>query len=713
MNVKFESYLVNAYYNNETGNKAVGKKITIYKTGTTELAALFDKAGFAVLNPVTTDEYGKYSFYIQIGDYDFIVDAGTELEYALFTDKNIGIGGSGDTEESFVLEIPPFDGNVIATDKTLNTVAVEVDGRTLPPSYYSFLVGGSDITLNNAVTVENKVVVRGGAGPSSESPEEDYIKPERYGAKGGSNDDTIAFGLALQEQRKTGKPILLTKPVYTADINPQQLDYLVIFSNVNFTTVKTLNYLAWTNLNLVHIQNVTFDFSNAPTGSNGIGIIDAKEVYLKDSIFKNAKRTNVALNNCSNFIIDGCQFNGAGQDKYTTPGGVTIGCGLILESCKNDGLHPTVVKDCIALRPYQIGFFVYNSNNTTESYGNVIDGCMVFGAKDNGIRTQTQGTPFDPLRCRDHIITNCYVSGSAIDNYRVNGGNNTYVHNTSYAATGYGFKSDGGSNNIINNNHDNGSSVAVGLRIGADTINYSMSGNTSLNCKGSGAAIYGVAVDDNLTVSGINCSNNTVMSIDNANCSPYAFVVSSGNPLTRFKQLSVSNNYSSASEKQSLDVGQADSPFVSCNAFFASCNAVNNPVLTFSGTSDGFGVGNFLQGKSDGTTSFAVEFKSGSNNNKFASNYMMNFSYDPAVNDFDTNNQVNQGFTDYNNDVSTYTVANASSLGPRLTRNINVSTVAGRATGQEAALDVLGFVVTYLSEKEDGRLGRYTHYENV
>lgn len=563
------------------------------------------------------------------------------------------------------------------------------------------------VTQTDTEELEGSVII------SATSNERYYIRPEDFGAKGGANDDTQAFTLAINEQRDTGLPIYLERPLYTSDINTVPNDKLVMYSNVKFTTIKTLNTTNFDDLDLIQISNLTFDFENNPTGTNGINISKTSDIRINNAIFKNARRTNVAINDCSNFIIESCEFNDAGLDEYVTPGGVTIGCGLILESCKNDGQNPTVVKDCVSLRPWQIGFFVYNSDNTTESYGNVINGCMVFGARDNGIRTQTQGTPFDPFRCRDHIVKGCYVAGSHIDNYRVNGGGNTFVDNISYTATGYGFKSDGGSNNIINNNHDNGSLVAAGLRIGADTINYSISGNTSLNCKGLGGAFYGVVVEDNLNIKGINCSNNTVMSMENPDCSPFSFVVTPGNLNSRFKQLSVSNNYSSSSEKQALDIAQADSPFVSCNAFFDNCNTVNAPVVTLSDTSSSFGSGNLLQGKLDGTTSFAIEFKNGSNNNKWASNYMMNFNYDPAFNDFDTNNQINQTFTDFNDLTSLYTVANTSSLGSRLTKNIDVDVIANRATGQESALDVLGIFVTYIADKQDGALGQYTRYSNV
>lgn len=563
------------------------------------------------------------------------------------------------------------------------------------------------LTQGETETLEGEVVI------DVRSEARYHIKPEDFGALGGLNDDTLAFNLAIAEQRSTGLPIYLEKPLYTTDITTQAGDKLCIYSSSKITTIRTLNTVILEDLDSIVICNVNFDFINLSQGLNGIDIVRAEKVEIDGVKTSNAPRTNLVLYECSNFLIRDSQFNDAGRDRAVTPGGVNIGCGLILVDCKNDGQNPTLIKDCIALRPWQIGFFVYNLNNTTESYGNVIDGCLVFGARDNGIRTQTQGTPFDPFRCRDHVVKGCYVAGSHIDNYRVNGGDNTFVGNISYRATGYGFKSDGGSNNIINNNHDNNSLVAAGLRIGADTINYSISGNTSLNCRGLGGAFYGVVVEDSLNIRGINCSNNTVMSMENPVCSPFGFVVAAGNPNSRFKQLSVSNNYSSSSEKQALDIAQADSPFVSCNAFFDNCNTVNAPVITLSDTSNSFGVGNLLQGKPDGTTSFAIEFKNGSNDNKWSSNYMMNFNYDPAFNDFDLNNQINQTFTDFNNSTSLYTVANTSSLGSRLTRNIDVNVIANRATGQESALDVLGIFVTYIADKQDGALGQYTRYSNV
>lgn len=563
-------------------------------------------------------------------------------------------------------------------------------------------------TQTDVEELEGSVII------SVTSEERYHIRPEDFGAKGGSNDDTQAFTLAINEQRSTGLPIYLERPLYTADIVAQPGDDLTIYSNSKITTVKTLNKTSLTDLKSITISNVGFDFIDNPAGVNGIEITRALSVDIDGMRTKNGRRTNLVLFDCSNFLIQNSRFDDSGKDEYVNPASnVKIGSGLILQDCKSNGNDPALIKDCISSRCWQIGFFVVNKGVGTESHGNVIDGCLVFGAKDNGIRTQTQGLPFDPFRCRDHVVKNCYVSGSAIDNYRCNGANNTFVNNISFNATGYGLKSDGGTNNIINSNHDNGSSVAVGLRVGANTINYSVSGNTSINCDGSASAIYAVIAESGITAKGLNFSNNTVMEPANVNCSPYGFVGVPGTTSVRYEGLMVSGNYSSASSKQAIDISQANRPCIMANAFRDNCKVSQVPVMNNRLVFNSFNANNFFEGRDDGTTPFAVQYESGANSNRFTGNYIANFNYNPAVNDLASANLFIGNYSDFNASLKNYTVANTSTLSSRLGRSIDVETVKNRATGQESALDVLGVLVQWMADNQDTQLGTLTNYKNI
>ena len=66
------------------GNGLSGVSVTIYLTGTLTKATIYSDAGItAISNPVTTDAYGRYNFYIADGKYKLAFSGATITSYEL------------------------------------------------------------------------------------------------------------------------------------------------------------------------------------------------------------------------------------------------------------------------------------------------------------------------------------------------------------------------------------------------------------------------------------------------------------------------------------------------------------------------------------------------------------------------------------------------------------------------------------------------------
>ena len=66
------------------GNGLSGVSITIYLTGTSTLTTIYSDDGVTTTtNPLTTDSYGRYSFYISDGDYKLTFSGSTVITYSL------------------------------------------------------------------------------------------------------------------------------------------------------------------------------------------------------------------------------------------------------------------------------------------------------------------------------------------------------------------------------------------------------------------------------------------------------------------------------------------------------------------------------------------------------------------------------------------------------------------------------------------------------
>lgn len=69
---QYSNSLIRKFYSDVDGNAAIGVQATVYVGETNTLAQLFDGSGAAKANPVTTDQFGFYSFSVADGDYRIV-----------------------------------------------------------------------------------------------------------------------------------------------------------------------------------------------------------------------------------------------------------------------------------------------------------------------------------------------------------------------------------------------------------------------------------------------------------------------------------------------------------------------------------------------------------------------------------------------------------------------------------------------------------------
>lgn len=152
--IKFEDYLVSDFDSTANGNKAVGVPVTIYFTGTKNRAPLFDDEGNVIVNPVKTDDAGRYTFNLDVGTYDIVTDAGTDKEFYLYTKYEI----TADFVQAKTYEFPPISGLNLSLPFNAYYLELHINGRFQPPSTYAFAIGQKDITLKNPVKTTDTVV---------------------------------------------------------------------------------------------------------------------------------------------------------------------------------------------------------------------------------------------------------------------------------------------------------------------------------------------------------------------------------------------------------------------------------------------------------------------------------------------------------------------------------------------------------------------------
>lgn len=70
----------------DSGNSGAGKLVTVFNTGTTNKAALFDATAVSIDNPVQADEAGNYKFNINDGVYDIYIDYGLPTQTSLLNE---------------------------------------------------------------------------------------------------------------------------------------------------------------------------------------------------------------------------------------------------------------------------------------------------------------------------------------------------------------------------------------------------------------------------------------------------------------------------------------------------------------------------------------------------------------------------------------------------------------------------------------------------
>lgn len=205
---KFEDYLINDYDTTENGNKAVGVSVWIYKAGTDDLAVLFNDVGVAVDNPVVTNEYGYYSFSIEAGHYDFVVNKDTDKERYLYTNKSLA-DALNIAIDSDIYEIEEFSGSVIEMPYVIGSPQVEIDGKVVPPSFYKVDQSGYIITLEFEIKGTVPAVVRSTSVGGTSSGDSSVVYLSDFNIDDVGNDNDAAnLKAAIEKANSEGKKVL-------------------------------------------------------------------------------------------------------------------------------------------------------------------------------------------------------------------------------------------------------------------------------------------------------------------------------------------------------------------------------------------------------------------------------------------------------------------------------------------------------------------------
>ncbi len=138
---KYNDSVVIQYDTVASGNAGAGAKITVYLTGTTTKAPLFQDNEITPLdNPVTADNKGNYCFNIADGVYDLVINKGqlTETDINGVQMASMSFGAT----VRFALQVSPGVTVYPLPEPLSSENVVVVDGEILRPDAYSTNIGG-------------------------------------------------------------------------------------------------------------------------------------------------------------------------------------------------------------------------------------------------------------------------------------------------------------------------------------------------------------------------------------------------------------------------------------------------------------------------------------------------------------------------------------------------------------------------------------------
>ena len=171
--IKYEGSVFNQRETQDTGIAYVNATVTVRKTFTGAKASLFVDDGITPTgNPVKSDSLGNYSFYVDSGEYNIILNEGLVTEKVI---TNVLITNNNVTVKSFdELKNASFPVNSVV--KVLDYG----DAYFLISNSETSILAG-DVRINNRNVAKIRFI-------------DNLCKPEWFGAKGdGSTDDTQAI----------------------------------------------------------------------------------------------------------------------------------------------------------------------------------------------------------------------------------------------------------------------------------------------------------------------------------------------------------------------------------------------------------------------------------------------------------------------------------------------------------------------------------------
>jgi len=251
----------------------------------------------------------------------------------------------------------------------------------------------------------------------------------------------------------------------------------------------------------ITFEDVHFDATNVPNGtSTAVYVQCSGHFECINSDCQNAPRGNMLVSKCNTVVGWGGDFSNSGQENYVS-GGVNIGVGLHLYGIVTRGRwYNPIANDC-----WQIGVFI-NGTGTDICNDTVVYNVTVNDAMDNGVRTQPEDAAY--LGVQDCGFVNPIVSGSAIDNIRINGTRCFCLGGRTSNAAGWGCKTDGGTDIEMTGLTARGNGSGIGGRITVDLDGLLIKNNDSDNPSGS-PAIYVVQVTSGKTVHNVKAVGNT------------------------------------------------------------------------------------------------------------------------------------------------------------------------------------------------------------
>lgn len=513
------------------GNALVGVQVTVYETGTLNLATLYDAVtgGNLVNNPLTTDSQGVVQAYTETGEYDLSVAAptGTFVKPAVTVLDSDDVQAAQDSATAAAASAASA-----AASATAASLLQPYDSKTELAAATGYSVGDYASFYRTDVLTQVKAVTDTGQANEYEFIQgqgvvwqvligENGANVKSFGAVGdGVADDEPPIAAAMAQS------LLIYFPQATylcgAELNPQAGSVLV-GDGMDNTTIKasnstsaTVSLLSFINTGNITVKDLTVDGNKA--GRSGTASGSNFRVWSSKNKFINVRSINAPN---AGFILDG-QTHAASLNEFrgcviSTNGGV----GLSQHTAKNSSItqsfftangkenltidntsHSCIVDGNRFFRHLggcgNIGWddadnsifsnnFIDNESDTTATAGN-----------RNGICINGQAGITTMSNISNNVIVGCSDSGIILRDRSGTGGfavGSAIIEGNSIANCGESLTIEDGAGNVIVKGNQMPDGITVSdsdgddVRFGAGEIafNYQLTSNQTITAPASAA----------------------------------------------------------------------------------------------------------------------------------------------------------------------------------------------------------------------------------